>query len=74
MPSRRARCASRTTAGWVQLPPSQPLKAPAAVMRAMSPACAELAGRRRTTTASTKGSSRRARSAAICRSSACMIG
>src|SRR6185436_17458296 len=68
-PSASACCASRTTVGWVQLPPSHPWKAPAAVISAMLPGCDELAARRRTTTARTNGSSRCARSAANWRSS-----
>src|SRR3954470_22951708 len=73
-PSASTRLASRTTVGWVQLPPRKPWKAPDAVISAMSPAWEELAGWRRTTTASTKGSSRWARSAAIWRRSARMTG
>ena len=68
-PSASTRFASRTTVGWVQLPPRKPWNAPEAVISAMSPACDELAGWRRTTTASTNGSSRWASSAAIWRRS-----
>src|SRR5512144_818772 len=63
-PSVRAASDSLTTDGCVQLPPSQPWKAPAGVTSALSPTRAELGGSRRTTVARTKASPRRARSEA----------
>src|SRR5215471_657524 len=71
-PSSRACFASAVTVGRLQLPPTHPWKAPSRVMSATSPTWDETGGCRATTTASTKGSPRRASSEASSSSSLCI--
>src|SRR5262245_38782505 len=73
-PSASASRTSRTRVGCVQLPPSQPWKRPPSVTSARSPSRAEVAGSRRTTTASAKGSPFFTSSAARRRRSGRIVG